>query len=87
MSTKKPRFRRVAKFLIPLSIVVLSFSSPSLVLAESNDYQEIDDAITKVEGISDSLNGIVGGMLTIMVGAAGGSAVFQLFRRMILSNL
>ena len=78
-----------SKLLMPLSALALLLTlsiNPRPAFAEG-EYAEIDAAITKVEGISDSLNGIVGGMLTIMVGAAGGSAVFQLFRRMILSNL
>ena len=86
MSTKIFHLPRLAKFVIPLTLVVSTISIPAVSYAQQQ-YQEIDDAITKVEGISTSLNGIVGGMLTVTVSAAGGSAVFQLFRRMILSNL
>ena len=85
MSTKIFQLPRLAKFVIPLTLVVSTISIPAVSYAQQ--YKEIDDAITKVEGISTSLNGIVGGMLTVTVSAAGGSAVFQLFRRMILSNL
>ena len=86
MSTKKNHFRTLAKFVVPLTLAVSTVSMPATVFAQDK-YKEIDTAITKVEGISTSLNGIVGGMLTVTVSAAGGSAVFQLFRRMILSNL
>ena len=86
MSTKIFHLPRLAKFVIPLTLVVSTISIPATALA-NDTYKEIDGAITKVEGISTSLNGIVGGMLTVTVSAAGGSAVFQLFRRMILSNL
>ena len=86
MSTKIFHFPRLAKFVIPLTLVVSNISIPAVSYAQQQ-YQEIDDAITKVEEISTSLNGIVGGMLTVTVSAAGGSAVFQLFRRLILSNL
>ena len=86
MSTKIFHLPRLAKFVIPLTLVVSIVSMPATVFAQDT-YKEIDAAITKVEGISTSLNGIVGGMLTVTVSAAGGSAVFQLFRRMILSNL
>ena len=86
MSTKKNHFRTLAKSVVPLTLAVSIVSMPATVFAQQQ-YQELDDAIAKVEGISTSLNGIVGGMLTVTVSAAGGSAVFQLFRRMILSNL
>ena len=86
MSTKKYHFRTLAKSVVPLTLAVSIVSMPATVFAQDT-YKEIDAAITKVEGISTSLNGIVGGMLTVTVSAAGGSAVFQLFRRMILSNL
>ena len=75
---------KVAKVAIPLCIA-LSVFAPNAALADS--YTSLDTAITKVETLSSSLAGIVGGMLTVMVSAAGGSAVFQVFRRMILSNL
>lgn len=88
MSTKIFHLPRLAKFVIPLTLVVSTISIPAVSYAQAQQqYEEIDDAIAKVEGISTSLNGIVGGMLTVTVSAAGGSAVFQLFRRMILSNL
>ena len=88
MSTKKNHFPTLAKFVVPLTLVVSTISIPAVSYAQAQQqYEEIDDAIAKVEGISTSLNGIVGGMLTVTVSAAGGSAVFQLFRRMILSNL
>ena len=88
MSTKFFHLPRLAKFVIPLTLVVSTISIPAVSYAQAQQqYEEIDDAIAKVEGISTSLNGIVGGMLTVTVSAAGGSAVFQLFRRMILSNL
>lgn len=80
------RFPGLAKTLVPLSIVTLIFTTPAAAFATTG-YEDLDTAITKVETVSSSLNTIVGGMLTVMVGAAGGSAVFQLFRRMILSNL
>ena len=86
MSTKKNHFRTLAKSVVPLTLAVSIVSMPATVFAQDT-YKEIDAAITKVEGISTSRNGIVGGMLTVTVSAAGGSAVFQLFRRMILSNL
>ena len=85
MLTKKVQIPKLAQFAIPLTLVALTISMPAL--AAEGDYEEIDTAITKVEGIADSLNSIVGGMMTVTVSAAGGSAVFQLFRRMILSNL
>lgn len=88
MSTKKNHFPTLAKFVVPLILAVSTISIPAVSYAQAQQqYEEIDDAIAKVEGISTSLNGIVGGMLTVTVSAAGGSAVFQLFRRMILSNL
>ena len=86
MSTKIFHLPRLAKFVIPLTLAVSTISIPATAFANET-YKEIDGAISKVEGISTSLNGIVGGMLTVTVSAAGGSAVFQLFRRMILSNL
>lgn len=85
MSTKKFQIPRLAKLVIPLTLVSSTLVLPAAAFADS--YAGIDTAITKVEGISTSLNGIVGGMMTVTVSAAGGSAVFQLFRRMILSNL
>lgn len=75
---------KVARVTIPLCIA-LSVLAPNSALADS--YTSLDTAITKVETLSSSLSGIVGGMLTLMVSTAGGSAVFQIFRRMILSNL
>jgi hypothetical protein len=86
MLTKKVQIPKLAQFAIPLTLLALTISMPSL--ADSgDDYKEVDAALVKVEGIAGSLNGIVGGMMTVTVSAAGGSAVFQLFRRMILSNL
>ena len=91
MSTKNFHFSRLANFAVPLTLAAITLGMPATAFANSSSssstYKEIDNAITKVEGISTSLNGIVGGMLTVTVSAAGGSAVFQLFRRMILSNL
>ena len=85
MLTKKFQIPRLAKLVIPLTLVSSTLVLPAAAFADS--YSGIDTAIAKVEGISTSLNGIVGGMMTVTVSAAGGSAVFQLFRRMILSNL
>ena len=45
MSTKISHFPRLAKFVIPLTLVVSTISIPAVSYAQ--EYKEIDDAITK----------------------------------------
>ena len=64
-----------------LAFVCSNFSNPALAEVD------LDAEIQKITDVATSLEGVVTGFTTILVGTGGITAAFQVFRRVLLQNV
>ena len=64
-----------------LAFFCSNFSSPALAEVD------LDGEITKITDVATSLETVVTGFTTILVGTGGITAAFQVFRRVLLQNV
>ncbi|NES04621.1 MAG: hypothetical protein F6K22_18370 [Okeania sp. SIO2F4] len=70
-----------------LPVVLLSASIPLTFTLPAKAQLSVDAEIAKITAVAASLEGVVAGFTTILVGSGGISAAFQIFRRIILQNV
>ncbi len=70
-----------------LPVVLLSSSALFSFSLPAKAQLSVDAEIAKVTAVAASLEGVVAGFTTILVGSGGISAAFQIFRRIILQNV
>lgn len=68
-------------FCTGLAFFCSNFSSPAFAAVD------LDTEIQKITDVATSLEGVVTGFTTILVGTGGISAAFQVFRRVLLQNV
>lgn len=68
-------------FCTGLAFFCSNFSNPALAEVD------LDAEIQKITDVSASLEGVVTGFTTILVGTGGITAAFQVFRRVLLQNV
>lgn len=79
----KSNFLKFFPLVFSTGLVFCSFSSFNPALAEV----DLDAEIQKITDVSASLENVVTGFTTILVGTGGITAAFQVFRRVLLQNV